>query len=394
MLSDDELLELFRDIESDRVERKREITDGEKIREAICAFANDLPNHRRPGIVVVGQDSDGSCANIEITERLLETLGSWRSDGRILPFPTMSVARRTVDGCTVAVIEVESSDNPPVKYKGLSWIRVGPRRALASLDEERRLTEKRRWGNLPFDSHGVSTAKIDELDLARFELELLPSLVPQEVLAQNNRTQEQRLIALRLSRPEGVPTVTGILIVGKSPQDWFPGAYVQFRRIDGVNLTDNTLDQQVITGSLIDQIRRLDDLVKINIKNSAVVGGVKRLDVPDYPEESLRQLLRNALVHRNYEGTHAPVRITWYSDRVEIQSPGGPFGQVTVENFGRGGTDYRNPTIAGIMLQLRYMERFGVGIAIARQKLIENGNSELQFEVNEHHVLAIIRARQ
>jgi ATP-dependent DNA helicase RecG len=112
------------------------------------------------------------------------------------------------------------------------------------------------------------------------------------------------------------------------------------------------------------------------------------------PLQVHRQLLRNAVIHRTYEGTNAPVRVTWYTDRIEIQSPGGPYGQVTQENFGHGATDYRNPTIAGLMVQLRLIERFGVGIQIAKEQLHANGNPALEFEVNQQHVLAIVRSRQ
>lgn len=395
MLTDAELQALFVDKESDRAERKRNANDATKIRQAICAMANDLPDHRRPGVIFVGQENDGSCTNLTIDERLLETLGGWRGDGQFQPFPLMTVTAKTIQGCSVAVIEVQPSDNPPVKFEGRVWIRVGPRRAVASPEEERRLVEKRRWRDLPFDAQGVGDAKLSDLDLRRFATEFLPAVVPADVLAQNNRTQEQQLSALRLLRPEGMPTVAAVLALGLNPQAWFPGAYVQFLRLDGLSLTDQILDSHEVSGTLSDQIQRLDELIAINIRRPVKVGGPIRTEYPDYPIEALRQLVRNALVHRVYDGTNAPVRITWYSDRIEIQSPGGPYGQVTQDNFGKiGVADYRNPTIAGLMLSLGFMERFGVGIAIARKALRDNGNAELEFEVNAQHVLAIVKARQ
>lgn len=83
------------------------------------------------------------------------------------------------------------------------------------------------------------------------------------------------------------------------------------------------------------------------------------------PFEALQQIVRNAVMHRTYEGTNAPVRVTWFDDRVEVQSPGGPFAAVTSVNFGEPGvTDYRNPTLAGALAQLGYVQRFGVGIPL------------------------------
>lgn len=100
------------------------------------------------------------------------------------------------------------------------------------------------------------------------------------------------------------------------------------------------------------------------------------------------------MLHRTYEGSAAPVRITWFSDRIEIQNPGGPFGQVTRATFGTPGVaDYRNPTIAEALKVLGFIERFGVGIAIARQRLAANGNPPPEFTVEDAHVLATVRPR-
>ncbi len=101
------------------------------------------------------------------------------------------------------------------------------------------------------------------------------------------------------------------------------------------------------------------------------------------------------MLHRDYASTNAPVRIYWFSDRVEIHSPGGPFGQVTPENFGQPGiTDYRNPDLAAAMKMLGYVERFGVGIQIARRELERNGNPPLEFDVQSTRVLATVRRRR
>src|SRR5438552_2739420 len=196
-----DLPELFRDIESDRVERKSSAADLDKIRQAVCAFGNDLPNYRKPGVVFVGQKDDGTCAHLEINDDLLVRLSQIRDDGKILPFPNMNVTREKLDGCEIAAIVVQPSDNTPVRFDNRIWIRVGPRRAMATAEEERRLVEKRRWGNLAFDAHGVAGATLDDLDLRRFELEYLPSVISPETLAENHRPRDQQLRSLRLTHP-------------------------------------------------------------------------------------------------------------------------------------------------------------------------------------------------
>ena len=75
MLNDGELLTLLRATESDRVERKASLSDSGRIRQAICAFANDLPDHRQPGVIFLGVNDDGTCANLPITDDLLRNLG-------------------------------------------------------------------------------------------------------------------------------------------------------------------------------------------------------------------------------------------------------------------------------------------------------------------------------
>ncbi len=123
MLSDSELNRLLLDLESDRVERKASISDATKIRQAICAFANDLPGHRLPGVVFVGINDDGACSHLPITDELLRTLADMRSDGNTLPFPVMTVQKHELNNCKVVVIEVQPSDNTPVRYNGRTWVR-------------------------------------------------------------------------------------------------------------------------------------------------------------------------------------------------------------------------------------------------------------------------------
>jgi len=80
----------------------------------------------------------------------------------------MHVYKHSLDGCTMAIVEVTPSDNPPLKYQGRVCVRIGPRRGFATPEEERRLTEKRRSGNLPFDQQPVAGASIEDLDFLRF----------------------------------------------------------------------------------------------------------------------------------------------------------------------------------------------------------------------------------
>jgi ATP-dependent DNA helicase RecG len=84
--------------------------------------------------------------------------------------------------------------------------------------------------------------------------------------------------------------------------------------------------------------------------------------------------------------------VNWFDDRIEIQNPGGTFGQVTKENFGTGVTDYRNPNLAEAMRVLGFVQKFGVGIATARRELLQNGNPLPEFRVETNQLLVVVRS--
>ncbi len=395
MLNDQEIEELFIAGESDRLELTesagKHVTD--KLREVICAFANDLAGHGKPGVVVVGMRDDGSCAHLAIDDVLLKRLAGLRDEGKILPFPVMTVEKRTLRGCEVAAVIVAPSDNSPVKVDGRIWVRVGPTCRSASAPEEHRLLEKRRWGVLPPDAQPVHGAERNELDLRRFQIEYLPSAVAADVIAENERPLEDQLKAQRFVFRDGTPTRTGLLVVGIEPRRWIPGAYIQFRRVAGSDLTDDTIDQEEIGGTILDQVRRAEEILEVNIRERLVIGGARHELRPDYPAKALQQVVRNAVLHRTYDASNAPVYITWYEDRLEIQSPGGPYGNVTVDNFGTGVTDYRNPTLANAMKDLGLVERFGIGIGLIRRLFKENGNPAPDFNIQPQNVLVTLRPR-
>jgi len=354
-----------------------------------------LPDHKKPGVLFIGLNDDGSCANLAIGDRQLQTLGGLRSDGKIQPLPVMEVAKRKLQSCDVAVIQVEPSENPPVRVDGRCWIRTGPRSDRATAEEERRLTEKRRWGNLSYDIHSVRGATVEsDLDMQKFETEYLPCAVPADVLSQNRRNREQQMKALRLVTQDGTPTVTAILMLGIDPRYWFPGAYVQFVLYKGTDVTSTVLNQKELSGTLPDQLKQAETLLNLSITRPLNTSGARHIEEQSYPYEALRELVHNAVIHRNYENSNTPVLVTWLEDRIEIISPGSVFGAVSRENFGTpSATAYRNPTIAEAMKNLGFMERFGTGIAKARKALEDNGNPPPEFDVRDNFILAIIRRR-
>lgn len=397
--SDQELEVLMRDLESDLVERKESLLGDapKKARQAVCAFANDLPNHQRAGVLFVGVDDGGVPTGLPITDELLRLVADFKADGSMVPPPSMLVEKRRLLGSDVAVAHVLPADTPPVRYDGRVWIRIGPRRGVASRQDERILSEKRRHRDRPFDAQPLPGAKLSDLSRRRFEEEYLPQAFHPDVLAANDRTIEERLAATKMiSSPEDpTPTVAGMLVLGTRPRDFLPGAYVQFLRIAGTNHGDPIRDAAEIDGSLLDVVRRLDDkLVAHNRTEIDFVSGPTERRSTTYPIPALQQITRNALLHRSYEGTNAPIRAYWFDDRIEVLSPGGPFGVVTPETFGQPGiTDYRNLVLAEAMRVLGLVQRFGFGIPTARAELAKAGHPPPEFEVNDSWVRCTLRGR-
>jgi ATP-dependent DNA helicase RecG len=392
MIQEDELNRLLAVAEADRIERTTSIRDTDKFSEAVTAFANDLPNHRLPGYLVIGVNDDGTPSGLAVTDQLLQNLGGLKSDGNIQPLPSLNVAKFSLPGGDVAVVEVLPSDLPPVRYKGRVCVRVGPRKAIANQQEERILTEKRIAHARTFDALPCFGSSMDALDTGLFQTTYLSQAVAPEVIAENNRDLATQLGSLRFyDSGRQCPTNAGILLFGKNPLQWLPGAYVQFLRLEGSALTGEILVEKSLSGDLLTVLRALESLVGLHIESRPVaVSALRERQAVNYPRVALRELLMNAVLHRSYE-SNTPIRFYWFSDRVEIQSPGGLYGEASPENFPNQNS-YRNPVLAEAMKALGFVNRFGRGVLRAQEALKQNGNSPAEFQFDAHYVLALIRA--
>ena len=391
MLTTEQLRALIADLESDRVELTISTTNTDKFGEAICAFANDFPNHRQPGRLVVGVGDDGTVSGLTVNDRLLRRLGELRSNVNIEPLPVMTVQKYALPEGEVAVIEVLPSDLPPVRYKGRVWIRVGPSRRGANRQEERILIEKRTALQRTFDVRPCLGCTIDDLAPDLFRISYLPAAVDRDVIAENERGDREQMASLRFyDLAADCPTNAGALLFARDPLRWLAGAWIQFVRWGGTTLADDPIGQRRFSGDLITVLREVEAFVSLPARARPVTeSALRERTETDYPPAAIRELLLNAIMHRSYE-SNAPVRFYWYDDRIEIQNPGGLYGMVSPENFPRQ-TDYRNPVMAEALATLGYVNAFGRGVIRAQDALLRNGNPAAEFEFEPSHVLATIR---
>ena len=191
------------------------------------------------------------------------------------------------------------------------------------------------------------------------------------------------MISLRLfSKSYDCPTYAAILLFGRDPKCFLPGAYVQYVRWGGLDNASEILNQREFCGNLCTMLPQIDTFIDMAVvqKRPVPVSALREEIFCNYPKWSLRELLMNAIMHRDYKG-HAPIKFYQYPDRIEIVNHGGLYGKARPENFPMV-NDYRNPAVAEGMKILGYVNMFNHGIAKVQRELATNGNGKAVFTVD------------
>ncbi|MGH9000254.1 MAG: ATP-binding protein [Acidimicrobiia bacterium] len=176
------------------------------------------------------------------------------------------------------------------------------------------------------------------------------------------RNMRNVLAADRYLLDAGSPlTKVALLLFSPQPRRRLPGASVAFARMPRVPGSRQTATRQDIEGDLVTVLEETDRLVYQEMRKQEVVVGLLREEVPEYPRPAVREAIVNALAHRDYALDGAAVDIRMYDGRIEIQSPGGLPGHITVENM-RHERFRRNPRLMEALRALRIVEDFGEGI--------------------------------
>jgi len=369
------------DLESEQIERTTSTTDTSKFAQAICAFSNDLSNTAKNGYLFIGVYDNGTLSGLTASDRLLQSLGGLRSDGNILPQPIMSVSVFSFVHGDVIVIEIQPSPFPPVRYKGKTWIRVGPRKAVANDMEERILIERRASNVSTFDVRRSLGLGLDSINQKLFTENYLPQAIDKDLLADDHRELTEKMASLRFFSPNyNAITNAGLLLFGNEVERYIPGAYIQYVKFDGLTEADDPINEKKFSGNLVHILAELDSFLEYAIvqQKPVPVTALKEKKQFNFPKWAIRELLMNSVMHRDYE-SNAPIKFYQYKDRIEIINPGGLYGNARPENFPNV-NDYRNPVIAEAMKVLGYVNRFNRGIARVKRVLEENGSLEAVFD--------------
>lgn len=381
MITQEQLNEILDNPESYNVEITTSTSNSDKFCQAICAFANDMPGDGKKGYLILGVDDNGELSGLKVDDELLLKITNIRTDGNILPQPVMTVDRFVLDGGEVLVAEVTPSEFPPVRYRGRIWVRVGPRKSIATEAEEKILTERRLSNVRTFDAMPCTGTTLADVDITLIKREFLPKAVAEDVLAEDKRPLEDQLASLGYYDSRyNCPTNGCIVLFGNNPERYLPGSYIQYVRFGGTDRAGDIINEHKFSGNLCRELVKIDAFIETSIsqKRPIPVSVLREQTVAKYPYWATRELLMNAIMHRDYE-TNAPVQFYEYDDRIEIQNPGGLYGKVSRENFPNV-SDYRNPFIAEAMKILGYVNRFSRGIYRVQKELEENGNGEAKFD--------------
>lgn len=377
MISKEALEELLPTLEQDRIEKTISVNDQKKFGEAICSFANDLANHNLPGYLIIGAHDNGRKAGMTISEQNLQTLLSFRTDGRIVPPPSMVVTKFEYPDGELAVVEVQPHFLPPVRFEGRVCVRAGIRRGIANEADERILTEKRTAFARTFDVLPCKESTLDDISIELFKLRYLPSAIASDILAENGRDLKEQLASLKFyDIKENCPTMAGILMFGTNPRFFVPGAFVQYVRFSGEDEASDFEFEHRFDGDLTTQLGQMEAFIKAVIVKTVLpeLGGDY---VSSYPLRALKEFLFNAVVHKDYQ-SNAPIKFYEFSDRIEISNAGGLYGKARPENFPNE-NDYRNPVLSEAVKNLGYVNGFNIGVKAALAALERNGSPAPEF---------------
>lgn len=368
----DKLIELINLGEGPQVEFKEDVPQPDELASEIVAFANT-----DGGTIIFGVNDKKEIVGLQFKEKLEEHLMNiCRTNCLPGIIPTFSLIQ--IEGKQLATLYIpKGPDRPYRTNRDYYYIRVGNSRRRATKEELLRLFQ--RAGLARYDLFPVPKTTIEDIDLNLVNQYL--QSVYQQGLEDIKITPSELLKNLEILTDyegEEVCSVAGLLSFGKIPQRYLPQVTISLVRYKGEEINDNIIDRAEIEGVLINQIEESVKFIKKNTRLSSKIIGLKRIDTPQYPEGAFREIITNAVAHRDYSIYGSGIRIFVFDNHIEFYSPGNLPNTITIENI-----EYRrflrNQTIANFLFLQGYMDRLGMGIANVRRLMKEHCHTEIEF---------------
>ena len=401
--------------ESERVEWKENVANISDVVETIVAFANDISN-LGGGYVVCGakegRDEAGfqklyltGLASSRLKEIEWKTLSECREkvDPPIIPITEeIAIAEKDLRILVFIVPATGHAHNYRSSGKDAStyYIRIGreTREARNALLHELLL---RKQVIEPWDRRMNREAKIEDFDLVILRDYL------QQLGLWDSRKPVEDYFSDKEPLSSFVPPLTGkekmtdvlrprnfaLLLFGKNPTRFFPGAWSIFSTYPGEDRSAPMAQRIQITGTVVEQAKQLLRLLETEASTTVFDKTARRPNQVKYPLRALQEAVINALVHRDYESDQ-PARITVFSNRIEFYSIGGLPRIISPEKFkaGQASPYWRNQTLAYFFNKLKLAQGEGQGIATIFRTMAEEGCPAPIFEIGEEYLTCILLA--
>jgi len=230
-------------------------------------------------------------------------------------------------------------------------------------------------GVVQFESQVPPGAALDDLDPVKIsayieKLQLPGDTSPEEILFRRG--------CLKREGSELRPTYAAILLFGRHSQQWLPNATLLAARFTGITFADCFVKQD-ISGTLPEQLRQAEAFVRENVRSVVRMVGLAHQETPEYPFEAVRELLVNAIAHRDYNQQGDNIHLNIFADRIEVRSPGGLPGPVNLDNLLEARFS-RNVVLVQVLSDLGFVERLGYGLDRVVNVVRQNGLRLPRFE--------------
>lgn len=174
------------------------------------------------------------------------------------------------------------------------------------------------------------------------------------------------------------PTYAGLLLFGRTPQRWLPAAQILAARFSGHSFGERFIKEE-INGSITTQLQQAEKFLRSNLQSVVRMIGLSHQEVLEYPFDAVRELIVNAIAHRDYNLQGDSIHLNIFVDRLEVTSPGSLPGPITIDNL-LAARYSRNPVIVQVLADLGYVERLGYGLDRVVTAMRENSLSPPRFE--------------
>lgn len=349
-------------IETNEIDFKKDLSENnERLKEHINAFGNSPTG----GLFVFGVSEDFLFKDeISDQQAIIKKVENLAHDSQSPPLKAIA-HHLSIDEKQLLAIEILSGSTIPVFIRNRdpwtngAFIRSGSSTRSMTNQEIRDLMARSQ--NLHLDAEPLNSATIEDLDLNAIEIYLRPFRADQGFSTQNLQILEDNGVVKEIGS-KYIPTIAGWLMFSVNPQKIrkFHNVFIEFQQFSG-RTRENPVRKLEINGTLPQQVTLASGTLLQNVWKIPKIQGIRREDVPSYDETTLREVITNAVVHRDYKQLHQPVKIAIFSDRIEVENPGGLLPGLTPLNLLHK-RDWRNETISNLMMKAGLGEMDGQGI--------------------------------